>query len=132
MASSSSGNQLGWFLAVGIGAFALGRSSVSAPPPVQPATAASEPALPSEPIAREVGQTPAIERVPAEAETSRVAESPIQIAKPVYAIAGDEAEPSVYFRNCSAARAAGAAPVRYGDPGYASHLDRDSDGVGCE
>lgn len=38
----------------------------------------------------------------------------------------------VYFRNCSDARAAGAAPVRYGDPGYASHLDRDNGGVGCE
>lgn len=36
------------------------------------------------------------------------------------------------FRNCSAARAAGAAPVRRGDPGYGSHLDRDNDGVGCE
>ena len=39
---------------------------------------------------------------------------------------------SVYFANCTAARAAGAAPVRRGDPGYASHLDRDRDGVGCE
>ena len=37
-----------------------------------------------------------------------------------------------YYHNCSAARAAGAAPVRSGDPGYASHLDRDGDGVGCE
>lgn len=36
------------------------------------------------------------------------------------------------FANCSAARAAGAAPVRRGDPGYGSHLDRDNDGVGCE
>lgn len=36
------------------------------------------------------------------------------------------------FRNCSHARAAGAAPVRAGDPGYGPHLDRDSDGVGCE
>ncbi len=36
------------------------------------------------------------------------------------------------FANCSEARAAGAAPVRRGDPGYASHLDRDNDGVGCE
>lgn len=36
------------------------------------------------------------------------------------------------FRNCSAARAAGAAPVRRGSPGYGSHLDRDGDGVGCE
>ncbi|KQY51579.1 hypothetical protein ASD30_19610 [Nocardioides sp. Root140] len=39
---------------------------------------------------------------------------------------------STYFKNCDAARAAGAAPVRRGDPGYGSHLDRDGDGVGCE
>lgn len=39
---------------------------------------------------------------------------------------------SVYFGNCNAARAAGAAPVRRGEPGYARHLDRDGDGVGCE
>lgn len=39
---------------------------------------------------------------------------------------------STYYANCSAARAAGAAPVRSGDPGYSSKLDRDGDGVGCE
>lgn len=36
------------------------------------------------------------------------------------------------FRNCDAARAAGAAPVRRGEPGYGPHLDRDNDGIGCE
>lgn len=36
------------------------------------------------------------------------------------------------FRNCAEARAAGAAPVRRGDPGYGPHLDRDRDGIGCE
>lgn len=36
------------------------------------------------------------------------------------------------FANCSAARAARAAPVRRGDPGYSPRLDRDGDGVGCE
>lgn len=36
------------------------------------------------------------------------------------------------FANCSAACAAGAAPVRRGDSGYGRHLDRDNDGVGCE
>ena len=36
------------------------------------------------------------------------------------------------FANCAEARAAGAAPVRLGDPGYGSHLDRDNDGIGCE
>lgn len=36
------------------------------------------------------------------------------------------------FANCTAARNAGAAPVRRGDPGYGPHLDRDDDGIGCE
>lgn len=36
------------------------------------------------------------------------------------------------FTNCTQARAAGAAPVRRGQPGYGTHLDRDNDGVGCE
>lgn len=39
---------------------------------------------------------------------------------------------SVYYKNCAAARAAGAAPVHRGEPGYATHLDRDGDGVGCD
>ncbi|GAA4887319.1 excalibur calcium-binding domain-containing protein [Streptomonospora salina] len=39
---------------------------------------------------------------------------------------------SEYYENCDAARAAGAAPVHEGDPGYGPHLDRDRDGVGCE
>lgn len=37
-----------------------------------------------------------------------------------------------YYANCSQARAAGAAPVRYGSPGYSRRLDRDGDGIGCE
>lgn len=36
------------------------------------------------------------------------------------------------YRNCAAVRAAGAAPIYRGQPGYASHLDGDDDGVGCE
>lgn len=36
------------------------------------------------------------------------------------------------FANCTQARAAGAAPVRRGEPGYGPHLDRDNDGIGCE
>lgn len=42
------------------------------------------------------------------------------------------ASPTGAFRNCAEARAAGAAPVRRGDPGYGPHLDRDGDGIGCE
>ncbi|SCF60761.1 excalibur calcium-binding domain-containing protein [Streptomyces sp. Cmuel-A718b] len=39
---------------------------------------------------------------------------------------------SAYYENCDAVRAAGAAPIRSGQPGYGRHLDRDGDGVGCE
>ena len=39
---------------------------------------------------------------------------------------------AVYYQNCDAARAAGAAPLHRGDPGYGSHLDRDGDGSACE
>ena len=46
--------------------------------------------------------------------------------------AGASASRGGAFQNCSAARAAGAAPVRVGEPGYGAHLDRDGDGIGCE
>ena len=39
---------------------------------------------------------------------------------------------SAYYKNCSAARAAGVAPLHRGDPGYRSQLDRDGDGIACE
>lgn len=37
----------------------------------------------------------------------------------------------VYYQNCDAVRAAGAAPIQRGDPGYRSGLDSDGDGEGC-
>ena len=39
---------------------------------------------------------------------------------------------NVYYKNCTEAWAAGAAPVKVGEPGYGKHLDRDGDGIGCE
>jgi hypothetical protein len=45
---------------------------------------------------------------------------------------GPGSGPGGVWRNCSEARAAGAAPVYRGDPGYGPHLDRDGDGIGCE
>ena len=39
---------------------------------------------------------------------------------------------AVYYANCSAAKAAGAAPIYAGQAGYRPALDRDSDGVACE
>jgi len=43
-----------------------------------------------------------------------------------------KAPSSTYYANCSAVKAAGAAPIYSGDPGYSRKLDRDGDGVACE
>lgn len=51
-----------------------------------------------------------------------------QAVVPATTTAGAE----IYFANCTEARAAGAAPIRVGEPGYRSGLDRDKDGVACE
>ena len=45
---------------------------------------------------------------------------------------GTGAAPGVHYDNCDAVRAAGAAPIHVGDPGYSRDLDPDGDGVGCE
>ncbi|MEL7729856.1 excalibur calcium-binding domain-containing protein [Citromicrobium bathyomarinum] len=38
----------------------------------------------------------------------------------------------IYYRNCAAARAAGAAPLYRGQPGYRPQMDGDGDGIACE
>ena len=62
---------------------------------------------------------------------------PPQAIQPAYSSgfsgqAGQTEKRQRAYANCTEARAAGAAPVRIGDPGYGPHLDRDNDGVGCE
>ncbi|OPC77714.1 hypothetical protein B4N89_36070 [Embleya scabrispora] len=39
---------------------------------------------------------------------------------------------AVSYRNCAQVKAAGAAPIHRGDPGYGPHLDKDGDGTACE
>lgn len=58
----------------------------------------------------------------AEPEPEYVPPAPAAAAVPSY----------VSYANCAAVRAAGAAPIYAGDPGYSSKLDRDGDGLGCE
>lgn len=65
---------------------------------------------------------------PADAPVDVPAEVPVQDSAPlVEAPAAD-----VYYQNCSAVRAAGAAPIYAGQPGFQSKFDGDGDGVGCE
>ncbi len=64
--------------------------------------------------------------------------TPLLTAQPTPAPTGAAPVPfvtppdSVYYANCTAVRAAGAAPLYRGQPGYSSKLDRDNDGVACE
>lgn len=69
----------------------------------------------------------------AEATAAATAEAPEEPPAPAYLPEpAEEPQEYIYWRNCSHARAAGAAPVRVGDPGYRAGLDRDGDGIGCE
>lgn len=65
---------------------------------------------------------------PAAPAPAPVAPAPV-VPAPVPAV---PATATVYYANCSAAKAAGVAPLYAGSPGYRPALDRDSDGVACE
>lgn len=67
-----------------------------------------------------------IVEAPTETTPQAIAEQPAPAPAPA------PAPSSTYYKNCTAARAVGAAPVSAGDPGYGKHLDRDGDGIGCE
>ena len=53
-------------------------------------------------------------------------------ARPMQPAEDGELAPDRVFANCARARAAGAAPLYRGEPGYGPHLDGDGDGVACE
>ena len=57
--------------------------------------------------------------------------APAPVAPPV-AEPAPPAPSDISYANCTAVRAAGAAPIYAGDPGYSRKLDRDGDGIGCE
>lgn len=64
--------------------------------------------------------------------TTTTAPKPTTTTKPPATTTTSAPASSTYYANCDAARAAGAAPLYRGDPGYRSGLDRDGDGVACE
>lgn len=47
-------------------------------------------------------------------------------------VAPEPAPRSAYYANCTEAKAAGAAPMYEGSPGYRSALDKDKDGIACD
>src|SRR5690606_10521164 len=71
---------------------------------------------------------------PAPAEPAPVAPVPAEPVPfaPAPVVPAPAPPASVYYENCTAVRAAGAAPIYAGEPGYSRKLDRDGDGIGCE
>ncbi|MFV0460045.1 MAG: excalibur calcium-binding domain-containing protein [Actinomycetales bacterium] len=92
--------------------------------------------LPADPLpAQTVTATPEAVTVTTTAPPVTVTSAPAGIVAPSAgsSVGADTAQaPAAYYPNCSAARAAGAAPLRRGDPGYSTSLDRDGDGIACE
>lgn len=87
-----------------------------------------EPAPPSAPMA-----DPASAPQPAPMEEGAPAQQPVPIDEPAPALQPEPVAPAaVYYANCTAVRAAGAAPIFAGQPGYGTHLDGDKDGIACD
>ncbi|WP_432507670.1 GmrSD restriction endonuclease domain-containing protein [Kineococcus arenarius] len=84
-----------------------------------PTTATTAQPAPIQPSASQPDGT-----VPAEPFTTAQPSADVQEPAP--------ADEAVSYANCDAVRAAGAAPIRTGEPGYSRKLDRDGDGIGCE
>jgi hypothetical protein len=91
----------------------LGLTRVSAPP------AAAVAAVPTRVAAAPSTTVAPVADQPTVAPSRKAA--PSTTAKP----------PVVYYKNCGAALAEGAAPIERGEPGYRSGLDPDGDGVTC-
>lgn len=66
----------------------------------------------------------------AEAERVAAEQAAQQQAPPIQGLV--EIPTDVYYQNCTAARAAGAAPLHVGQPGYRLKMDGDGDGIACE
>jgi hypothetical protein len=94
-------------------------TTTAAPTTTAPPTTAAPATTAPPPPPTTAAPAPPPTQAPAPPPTQAPAPAPQPAAAPSY-------------DNCDAARAAGAAPVRAGDPGYGRHLDRDGDGVGCE
>lgn len=68
----------------------------------------------------------------AQEQAAKQAEPPASQQIQPFVGGGGQGQGSAYYASCKDAKAAGAAPLYRGDPGYRDGLDRDHDGVACE
>lgn len=86
-------------------------------------------AAPPAPVAPQPAPAPV---APAAVAPAPVPAVVVPAPAPVVPAPAPAAPAAAYYANCSAAKAAGAAPIYAGQAGYRAALDRDSDGVACE
>lgn len=98
------------------------------------AAATQAPTLTSTPTATASPSPAPTTTAPANAPTpTQAAPEPTSPPSPVPTAAATTSVPvPVFYANCDAARAAGVAPLRRGQPGYRAALDRDGDGIACQ
>ena len=101
---------------------ASAKASASAAAAAEASASAAAAAEAAEKAAQEKAAQEAQQAAEAAQEQAQEPEEPAQPAQ----------KPQAYYRNCAEAKAAGAAPLYQGDPGYRSALDRDHDGIACE
>ncbi|MHA7177277.1 GmrSD restriction endonuclease domain-containing protein [Arthrobacter sp. Sr24] len=77
-----------------------------------------------------VAPVPAVEAAPV--APAAPAPAPVPLVQPPAPAPVPAPAPAAFYQNCSAVRAAGAAPILVGQPGFQSKFDGDGDGVGCE
>ena len=108
---------------------ACGGEAPIGPVVVLPTTVAVQPTTPAKPATTVIPVT-----VPPTAPATTAATAPATTAAtaPATARATVPATRAVSYANCTEVRNAGAAPIRRGQPGYSSSLDRDGDGIACE
>ncbi|MCE7795755.1 excalibur calcium-binding domain-containing protein [Sphingobium sufflavum] len=116
-------------------ATAPGAIGPSALPPRAPAPTAGpasfrSPASPSASRGRARDDSDAFLRADAQAHAAAMAYSEARRSPPRRT--APRPDGSVYYAGCNAVRAAGAAPLYIGQPGYRAEMDGDSDGIACE
>lgn len=109
-----------WLLTPGpqVGAAAPASTAIAVAP--EPSSA-----VPSQRTATSLPRRPSVTRPPRYASASLAERmGAVRRAKPVVA--------HVYYAGCNEVRAAGAAPLYRGQPGYRPEMDGDQDGIACE
>lgn len=102
--------------------------TVRAPAPTVPATTV-QPATTRPPVRTTAVENPSV--VTTEQETTTPPETTGSTTEETTVLT-TTSDASTYYSSCADARAAGAAPLHTGDPGYRAGLDRDHDGIACE